>query len=187
MRCSASPLVCISYIGSLFHKEFGLPHNCISSLVLFTQACIFFGACSFIACIFFSFFFWKILRIFIPRPKIMAVYLRWFSCNIYRLRRFFRANSIIRAHLFVICEFFTTFAPANAPTTTNMNIEAYREYCLSLGKALFFYLCEHMFAFFDCNDYQVISLKCQPERIDEIIVPSRLRTQSPIRFYRQPL
>ena len=25
-----------------------------------------------------------------------------------------------------------------------------------------------MFAFFDCNDYHVISLKCQPERIDEL-------------------
>ena len=65
-----------------------------------------------------------------------------------------------------------------------MNIEAYREYCLSLGNdveeklpfikfkngdgVLVFYVCGHMFAFFDCNDYHVISLKCQPERIDEL-------------------
>lgn len=65
-----------------------------------------------------------------------------------------------------------------------MNIEAYREYCLSLGNdveeklpfikfkngdsVLVFYACEHMFAFFDCNNYHVISLKCQPERIDEL-------------------
>ena len=26
----------------------------------------------------------------------------------------------------------------------------------------------HMFCFFDLNDFQVISLKCQPERIDEL-------------------
>ena len=65
-----------------------------------------------------------------------------------------------------------------------MNIEAYREYCLSLGAdveeklpfvkfkngegVLVFYVCGHMFAFFDCNDYHVISLKCQPECIDEL-------------------
>ena len=52
---------------------------------------------------------------------------------------------------------------------------------------LVFYVCGHMFAFFDCNDYHVISLKCQPERIDEIIVPSRLRTEGAVRLYRQSL
>jgi len=31
-----------------------------------------------------------------------------------------------------------------------------------------------MFAFFDCNDYQVISLKCQPERIDPHTAPDDL-------------
>ena len=36
-----------------------------------------------------------------------------------------------------------------------MNIEDYREYC-------------HMFSFFDCNDFSVISLKCQPERIEDL-------------------
>ena len=65
-----------------------------------------------------------------------------------------------------------------------MNIEDYREYCLSLGadveeklpftmfksgeNVLVFYVCGHMFAFFDCADYSVVTLKCQPERIDEL-------------------
>lgn len=63
-----------------------------------------------------------------------------------------------------------------------MNIEDYRDYCLSLGRdveeklpfakfrngegVLVFYVHGHMFSFFDCNDFRVISLKCQPERID---------------------
>ena len=58
-----------------------------------------------------------------------------------------------------------------------MNIEDYRDYCLSLGTdveeklpfvqfkngegVLVFYVCGHMFCFFDLNDFQVISLKCQ--------------------------
>ena len=65
-----------------------------------------------------------------------------------------------------------------------MNIEDYREYCLSLGTdieeklpfqkfksgegVLVFYVAGHMFSFFDCNDFSVISLKCQPERIEEL-------------------
>jgi predicted DNA-binding protein (MmcQ/YjbR family) len=65
-----------------------------------------------------------------------------------------------------------------------MNIEDYREYCLSLGAdveeklpfqkfksgegVLVFYVMGHMFSFFDCNDFSVISLKCQPERIEEL-------------------
>ena len=65
-----------------------------------------------------------------------------------------------------------------------MNIEDYREYCLSLGEdveeklpftafhgasgVLVFYVCGHMFSFFDCDNYSVITLKCQPERIDEL-------------------
>jgi predicted DNA-binding protein (MmcQ/YjbR family) len=65
-----------------------------------------------------------------------------------------------------------------------MYIDDYRTYCLSLGEdveeklpfvkfkngdgVLVFYVRGHMFAFFDCNDYHVISLKCQPERIDEL-------------------
>ena len=55
-----------------------------------------------------------------------------------------------------------------------MNIEDYREYCLSLGEdieeklpfqkfksgegVLVFYVAGHMFSFFDCNDFSVISL-----------------------------
>ena len=75
-----------------------------------------------------------------------------------------------------------------------MNIEDYREFCLSLGADIeeklpfqkfkngegvlvFYVLCEqseqvrahgHMLSFFDCNDFSVISLKCQPERIEEL-------------------
>lgn len=65
-----------------------------------------------------------------------------------------------------------------------MNIEDYREYCLSLGTdveeklpfqkfkngegVLVFYVMGHMFSFFDCNDFSVISLKCQPERIEDL-------------------
>ena len=67
-----------------------------------------------------------------------------------------------------------------------LNIEDYREYCLSLGTdveeklpfqkfksgegVLVFYVMGHMFSFFDCNDYSVISLKCQPERIEDLKV-----------------
>lgn len=68
--------------------------------------------------------------------------------------------------------------------TAIMNIEDYREYCLSLGddveeklpftafqsaeSVLVFYVHCHMFSFFDCNNFSVISLKCQPNRIDEL-------------------
>ena len=64
-----------------------------------------------------------------------------------------------------------------------MNIEDYREYCLSLGDdveeklpftafhsasgVLVFYVHGHMFSFFNCDHFSVITLKCQPERIDE--------------------
>ena len=66
------------------------------------------------------------------------------------------------------------------------NIEEYRDYCLSLGadveeklpftafryasNVLVFYVCGHMFAFLDIDHYGIVTLKCQPERIDEIIV-----------------
>ena len=65
-----------------------------------------------------------------------------------------------------------------------MNIEEYREYCLSLGadveeklpftafryasNVLVFYVCGHMFAFLDIDNYGIVTLKCQPERIDEL-------------------
>ena len=65
-----------------------------------------------------------------------------------------------------------------------MNIEDYRNYCLSLGEdveekfpftafryagnVLVFYVCGHMFAFFDCDNFSVITLKCQPDRIGDL-------------------
>ena len=65
-----------------------------------------------------------------------------------------------------------------------MNIEDYREYCLSLGDdveeklpftafhyasgVLVYYVHGHMFSFFDCDYFGVITLKCQPERIEEL-------------------
>ena len=58
-----------------------------------------------------------------------------------------------------------------------MNIEDYREFCLSLGDdveeklpftafhyasgVLVFYVHGHMFSFFDCDHFNVITLKCQ--------------------------
>ena len=65
-----------------------------------------------------------------------------------------------------------------------MNIEDYRNYCLSLGEdveekfpftafryagnVLVFYVCGHIFAFFDCDNFTVITLKCQPDRIGDL-------------------
>jgi len=65
-----------------------------------------------------------------------------------------------------------------------MNIEDYREFCLSLGDdveeklpftafryasgVLVFYVHGHMFSFFDCDNFSVVTLKCQPDRIDEL-------------------
>ena len=64
-----------------------------------------------------------------------------------------------------------------------INIETLRDYCLSLGEVvekmpfskfkggdtvLVFYVCGHMFCYFDIETYEVVSVKCQPERIDEL-------------------
>ena len=65
-----------------------------------------------------------------------------------------------------------------------MNIEDFRELCLSLGddveekmpftafryasEVLAFYVHGHIFAFLDCNNYGVVTLKCQPERICDL-------------------
>ena len=65
-----------------------------------------------------------------------------------------------------------------------MNIEDYREFCLSLGNdveeklpftafkyasgVLVFYVHDHMFSFFDCDNISVITVKCQPDRIEEL-------------------
>jgi len=65
-----------------------------------------------------------------------------------------------------------------------MNIEDYRRYCLSLGSdveekipfgafkaaagVLAFYVCGHMFSYFDTDNFSIVTLKCQPERIDDL-------------------
>lgn len=65
-----------------------------------------------------------------------------------------------------------------------MNIEDYREFCLSLGAdveeklpftafryasgVLVFYVNGHMFSFFDCDNFSIVTLKCQPERIADL-------------------
>lgn len=65
-----------------------------------------------------------------------------------------------------------------------MNIENYRAFCLSIGAdveeklpftafkyasgVLVFYVHGHMFSFFNCDHFTVITLKCQPERIEEL-------------------
>ncbi|MBR1631970.1 MAG: MmcQ/YjbR family DNA-binding protein [Paludibacteraceae bacterium] len=70
-----------------------------------------------------------------------------------------------------------------------MNIEAYRDYCLSLGTdveerlpfaafrhaagVLAFYVHQHIFTFFDTDNYSIITLKCRPEDI------GRLKEQYP--------
>lgn len=65
-----------------------------------------------------------------------------------------------------------------------MNVEELRDYCLSLGEdveermpfgkfhgaseVLVFYVCGHMFCYFDISVFDKVSVKCQPERIDEL-------------------
>ena len=64
-----------------------------------------------------------------------------------------------------------------------MNIEEYREFCLSLGEVeeklpfakipggesvLVFYVCGHTFCYCDLDDFSAVNLKCQPERIAEL-------------------
>ena len=65
-----------------------------------------------------------------------------------------------------------------------MNVKEIHNYCLSLSAnmeeklpfvkfkndegVLVFYVSKHMFCFFDLNDFLIISLKCQPKRIDEL-------------------
>lgn len=65
-----------------------------------------------------------------------------------------------------------------------MNIEEYRDFCLSLGNdveekmpfgafkyasgVLAFYVNGHMFAFFDTDNFSVVTLKCLPEHIEEL-------------------
>ena len=65
-----------------------------------------------------------------------------------------------------------------------LNVEDLRDYCLSLGEdveekmpfgkfngaseVLVFYVCGHMFCYYDLTRFTVVSVKCQPERIDEL-------------------
>ena len=64
-----------------------------------------------------------------------------------------------------------------------MNIEEYREFCLSLGEVeeklpfakmpggdtlLVFYVCGHTFCYCDLHEFTVV-VKCQPERIAELL------------------
>ncbi|MBP3725814.1 MAG: MmcQ/YjbR family DNA-binding protein [Bacteroidaceae bacterium] len=66
-----------------------------------------------------------------------------------------------------------------------MNIEDYRAFCLSLGDdveeklpftafryatgVLALYVHGHMFSFFDCDHFGIVTLKCQPERIGDLL------------------
>ena len=65
-----------------------------------------------------------------------------------------------------------------------MNIEELRDYCLSLSEVeeklpfckfkggdtvLVFYVCGHMFCYFDIEAFEVVSVKCQPERIPDLL------------------
>ena len=64
-----------------------------------------------------------------------------------------------------------------------MNIEDFREYCLSLGEVeeklpfakmpggdtvLAFYVNGHTFCYCDIDDFRTVIVKCQPERIPEL-------------------
>ena len=65
-----------------------------------------------------------------------------------------------------------------------MNVEELRNYCLSLGTdveekmpfqafkaangVLAFYVCGHMFCYFDIDRYELVNVKCQPDRIGEL-------------------
>lgn len=74
-----------------------------------------------------------------------------------------------------------------------MNIEEYREFCLSLGdveekipftafrnaesEMLAFYVSGHIFALFDLNNFGTITLKCQTDTIEELKSSSRFVTK----------
>ena len=67
---------------------------------------------------------------------------------------------------------------------SQMNVEEYRDYCLSLGDdveekmpfqafraaqgVLAFYVSGHMFSYFDIDSFAVVSLKCRTEDIDTL-------------------
>ncbi len=65
-----------------------------------------------------------------------------------------------------------------------IDVEQLREYCLSLGNdieekmpfanfhgastVLVFYVCGHMFCYFDIEQLDIVTVKCQPDRIAEL-------------------
>lgn len=65
-----------------------------------------------------------------------------------------------------------------------IDVEQLREYCLSLGDdieekmpfakfhaasaVLVFYVCGHMFCYFDIEQLDIVTVKCQPDRIAEL-------------------
>ncbi len=65
-----------------------------------------------------------------------------------------------------------------------INVEDLRDYCLSLGddveekmpfgkfnaasEVLVFYVCGHMFCYYDLAHFTVVTVKCHPDRIDEL-------------------
>ena len=75
-----------------------------------------------------------------------------------------------------------------------MNVEELRDYCLSLGAdveekmpfqafkaargVLAFYVCGHMFCYFDIDRFSTVSLKCRPEDIDDLKERSRNKTMA---------
>lgn len=76
-----------------------------------------------------------------------------------------------------------------------MDIEAFREYCLSLGdvtektpfgkfarryeSVLVFYVCGHMFCFIDMDDFTFVDVRSTPEEIDDIR-QTRLSVGNPV-------
>ena len=82
-----------------------------------------------------------------------------------------------------------------------MNIESFREYCLSLGEVeeklpfakmpggdsvLVFYVNGHTFCYCDINDFKTVIVKCQPERIPELMENTNVENQPALTYTFQP-
>lgn len=73
--------------------------------------------------------------------------------------------------------------------TMILNVEELRDYCLSLGEdvtekmpfgkfngaseVLVFYVCGHMFCYYNLARFTIVTVKCQPERIEELQASER--------------
>lgn len=84
---------------------------------------------------------------------------------------------------FSLCENLAIFA------VMKINVEDLRDYCLSLGdgveekmpfgkfqaasEVLVFCVCGHMFCFFDLAHFTTITVKCQPQHINELRAEQR--------------